>query len=137
MIGFLCRLFMGRGDDRLHATCIHFYALRVYSGEGLAGYMQRIYIFTHILFTKGGGGGNVRLHAIYIHFYAHIVYSGGEWPATCNIYTFLRTHSLLRGAGVRLHATYIHFYAHIVNAYFFVLNVKGNILCLKMLEFSS
>ena len=109
----------------------------VYSwGGGIAGYMQRVYIFTHLEFIQGRG-----------------------WPAKCNVYTFLRAHSLLRGgvsgymqhiyiftrtqvysgcgAGVRLHATYIHFYAHIVNTFFLVLNVKGNILCLKMLEFSS
>ena len=57
----------------------------------MAGYMQRVYIFTHLEFIQGRG-----------------------WPAKCNVYTFLRAHSLLRVRVVRLHATYIHFNAHIV-----------------------
>ena len=40
----------------------------------MAGYMQRVYIFTHLEFIQGRG-----------------------WPAKCNVYTFLRAHSLLRG----------------------------------------
>ena len=79
----------------------------------MTGYMQRVYIFTHLEFIQGRGWPATCNVYTFLRTYYLLRGGGRECPATCNIYTFLRAHSLLRGAGVRLYATYIYIFTHI------------------------